>query len=230
MKKPIIELKNVWKTYTISDNKIHALKNISFKVFKGDFLVILGKSGSGKTTSVNQIGLLDRPSKGEIILDNKKISSLTDNQLAKFRGLKIGYIFQKFNLIKNLSAVENVELPMVFQGIEKEKRYERAKKILEELEMGNRLENKPTELSGGQQQRIAIARALSNEPEIILADEPTGNLDSKTGKKVAQILIDLNKKGRTIILVTHDDSLTKIGNRILILKDGEVLSDKVNKK
>jgi len=207
--------------------------NFSLEIeFKSDekLLAIIGKSGSGKTTSVNQIGLLDRPSKGEIILDNKKISSLTDNQLAKFRGLKIGYIFQKFNLIKNLSAVENVELPMVFQGIEKEERYERAKKILEELEMGNRLENKPTELSGGQQQRIAIARALSNEPEIILADEPTAALDKERSVAVVKMLKQIAKEQNVaIVMVTHDEDMLPLCDKILKIHDKKVVSEKVSK-
>ena len=218
-----IELKNVVKTYTIGDNKINAINDVSFKVYSGDFLTILGKSGSGKTTIVNQIGCLDRVTSGEIILDGKKTSKMSNNEIVRYRGKKIGYIFQKFNLIKNLTTLENVELPMIFQGVPKKERVERAKKLLENFEMGDRIYNKPTELSGGQQQRVAIARALANKPEIILADEPTGNLDSKTGKIVAQYLKELNNKGKTIILVTHDDALSKLGKKKIFLKDGQIV-------
>jgi putative ABC transport system ATP-binding protein len=227
-KKVIIELKNLWKSYFVGDNRIDALKNINFKVYSGEFVVIIGKSGSGKTTLVNQIGCLDTPTQGEIILDGINIEKLSDNQIAKVRGKKIGYIFQKFNLIKTLTTFENVELPMIFQEVEKEQRRKKVLELLEEFEMINRKDNKPTELSGGQQQRVAIARALANDPEMILADEPTGNLDSKTGKKVIENLKELNKKGKTIILVTHDDNLTKIGDRIITIKDGEIISDEKN--
>ena len=223
-KKVMIELDNVSKIYKIGGNEIYALKDISFKVFEKDFLVILGKSGSGKTTIVNQIGLLDTPTIGKIILDGLDTTKLDENKLAIFRGKKIGYIFQKFNLIKTLNTLENVELPLVFQSIDKSKREEISKKYLKKFEMEDRLYNKPSELSGGQQQRVAIARALVNEPKIILADEPTGNLDSKTGEIVAKYLKKLNDEGRTIILVTHDEKLSKIGNRKIVLKDGKIIS------
>ncbi len=224
-----IELKNVWKTYFIGDNTIHALKDLNLKINKGEFVAIVGKSGSGKTTAVNQIGCLDIPTKGEIYLSNEPISSLHESDLAVIRGKKIGYIFQKFNLIKTLSTQENVELPMIFQGVEIEDRRRKAKELLIKLDMGNRLENKPSELSGGQQQRVAIARALANEPDIILADEPTGNLDSKTGHAVMEYLKALHKEGKTIILVTHDDKLSHFAHRIVTLSDGTVIEDKPNK-
>lgn len=228
--KPVIELKDVWRTYYLGDNEVNALKGISFKILKGEFVSIIGKSGSGKTTAVNQVGCLDTPSRGSIHLSGLKVSDLSESDLAQVRGKKIGYIFQKFNLIKTLSALENVELPMIFQGVHIDERRERAKELLISLDMGDRLINKPSELSGGQQQRVAIARALANEPEIILADEPTGNLDSKTGVIVMDFLKALHKEGKTIILVTHDDKLSKYAQRIITLKDGEVISDKANKK
>lgn len=228
--KTAIELKDVWKTYYLGDNEVHALKGISFVINEGEFVAIVGKSGSGKTTAVNQIGCLDTPSKGEVMLAGQKVSELTENELAIVRGKKIGYIFQKFNLIKTLSSQENVELPMIFQGVSLSERQERAKELLTKLDMGERLINKPSELSGGQQQRVAIARALANEPSIILADEPTGNLDSKTGVVVMEYLKKLHSDGKTIILVTHDDKLSHYANRIITLIDGKIVDDKENPK
>lgn len=229
-KNPIaIELKDVWKTYYLGDNVVHALKGLSFRVEKGEFLAIIGKSGSGKTTAVNQIGCLDAPSKGKIVLGNEDVSEMSESELAIMRGKKIGYIFQKFNLIKTLSAQENVELPMIFQDLGSDERKERAQKLLEDLDMGDRLINKPSELSGGQQQRVAIARALANEPDIILADEPTGNLDSKTGLMVMEYLKELHRKGKTIILVTHDDKLSQYAHRLITLVDGKIIDEKINK-
>ena len=223
-KKSSIHFNNVWKTYKLGENEVHALKEVNIDVKKGEFLAIIGKSGSGKTTLVNQIGCLDTPTKGEIFLDGKKVSSLNENELAKVRGKKIGYIFQKFNLIKSLSAIENVELPLMFQKVSRSQRYEIAKKLLKEFDMEDKLLNKPSQLSGGQQQRVAIARALVNNPEIILADEPTGNLDSKTGIVVIDYLISLHKQGKTIILVTHDDNLAKKAQRIIKLVDGMIIN------
>lgn len=229
-KRTVIELKDVWKTYYLGDNTVHALKGLSFAVKEGEFIAILGKSGSGKTTAVNQIGCLDYPSQGEVILGTEKVSDMTESELAVIRGKKIGYIFQKFNLIKTLSAQENVELPMIFQGVSLEDRRQRAKELLEGFDMGERLINKPSELSGGQQQRVAIARALANEPDIILADEPTGNLDSKTGVAVMDYLKKLHSEGKTIILVTHDDKLSSYAHRRITLVDGKVIKDEENKK
>ncbi len=226
----IIELKDVWKTYHLGDNVVHALKALTFSVNKGEFVAIIGKSGSGKTTAVNQIGVLDTPSQGGIYIDDELVSDLPESEIAILRGRKIGYVFQKFNLIKTLSAQENVELPMIFQGVSKMERSERAAKLLTELDMGDRLVNKPTELSGGQQQRVAIARALANEPEIILADEPTGNLDSKTGLIVMDYLKRLHSNGKTIILVTHDDKLSQYAHRLITLVDGKVVKEEINKK
>ena len=229
-KKPAIETKDIWKTYYLGDNVINVLKGISLFINKGEFVSIVGKSGSGKTTLVNQIGCLDTPSRGHVYLQGEDISTMAESELAQIRGLSIGYIFQKFNLIKTLSAQENVELPMLFQEVDKEERINRAKNLLESFEMGDKLLNKPSELSGGQQQRVAIARALANEPDIILADEPTGNLDSKTGITVMNYLLSLHKKGKTIILVTHDDKLSQYGERIITLVDGKVTKDYKNEK
>lgn len=221
----LIEIKDVCKEYIIGENVLKVLKGISFKVSQGEFVAIIGKSGSGKTTLVNQIGCLDTPTSGDVYIRGKGIRRLSQSRLAVLRGKEIGYVFQKFNLIKSLSAQENVEVPMLFLGKNKYERSKRAKMLLEMFDMGDRLENKPTELSGGQQQRVAIARALANDSNIILADEPTGNLDSKTGKIVMEYLFDLNKQGKTIILVTHDDNLAKQAPRVITLKDGEVISD-----
>jgi ABC-type lipoprotein export system ATPase subunit len=228
--KSVIELRNIWKTYQLGENTIDVLKGISFDVKEGEFLAIVGKSGSGKTTLVNQIGCLDSPSKGEIILSGENVSGLSESELAQIRGKKIGYVFQKFNLIKTLSALENVGLPMMFQSISKDERDARAEKLLTQFDMGERLINKPSELSGGQQQRVAIARALANEPDIILADEPTGNLDSKTGVVVMEYLQKLHKEGKTIILVTHDDKLSMCAQRIITLFDGKIIADEKNSK
>ncbi|MFT4244144.1 MAG: ABC transporter ATP-binding protein [Candidatus Woesearchaeota archaeon] len=224
----LIKVDNIIKEYKIGKNTLRVLKGISFEIFEGEFLAIVGKSGSGKTTLVNQIGCLDTPTKGEVYIKGKGIRKLSESDLAVLRRRTIGYIFQKFNLIKSLSAQENVELPMIFFDKSKRYRAKRARDLLEQFDMGERLLNKPTELSGGQQQRVAIARALSNNPSIILADEPTGNLDSKTGKIVMEYLQKLNSQGKTIILVTHDDSLAKQAQRVITLHDGEIISDVKN--
>lgn len=232
--KTAIELMDIQKEYQMGDNIIHVLKGISFKAEKGIFISIVGKSGSGKTTLVNQIGCLDTPSKGSVILDGENVSNLTESNLAVVRGKKIGYVFQQFNLIKNLTAEENVMLPMMLQNVSLSERRERARELLREFDMGERINFKPSELSGGQQQRVAIARALANDPEIILADEPTGNLDSKTSDIVFKYLLKLHDMGKTIILVTHDDALAEeASERILTLVDGNIISDvnvKKNKK
>ena len=228
--KHLIQVKDVCKEYVIGQNVLKVLKGINFNVLEGEFVAIIGKSGSGKTTLVNQIGCLDTPTSGDVVIRGQGIRGLSESRLAVLRGREIGYVFQKFNLIKSLSAQENVEVPMLFSGKSKSERAERAKQLLEMFDMGDRLENKPTELSGGQQQRVAIARALANNSGIILADEPTGNLDSKTGKIVMEYLRDLNSQGKTIILVTHDDNLAQQAPRVITLHDGEVIKDEVNKK
>lgn len=227
MKNAIIKLDDVWKTYRMGNVKVNALRGLDLAIKEGEFVAIMGPSGSGKSTAVNMVGALDMPTKGKIYLENRDISKLSESDLAQIRGRKIGFIFQQFNLINTLSALENVALPMVFQGVSKEERIKRAKNILEMVGLGDRINHKPTELSGGQQQRVAIARALANNPEVVLADEPTGNLDSKTGETVISFLTNLNKKDKkTIILVTHDMNIAKHANRIEFLKDGTIVKSK----
>lgn len=222
--KPVIELRDVWKTYTMGENKVHALKGINLKVHLGEFLAIQGPSGSGKSTAMNMTGALDIPTKGSIYLDGQDIARLSESDLAQIRGKKIGFIFQRFNLIETLSAIENVMLPLTFQNVTEDKRWQRAKELLTRFGLGERLDHRPNQLSGGQQQRVAIARSLAVDPPVILADEPTGNLDSKTGKEVMQFLKDLNsKQKKTIVLVTHDDVLAKVAKRIATLKDGLII-------
>jgi len=221
MKKPVIELRKVWKTYRMGENLVHALRGIDLDVRQGEFLAIQGPSGSGKSTAMNLVGCLDIPTRGEIYLDGQNIGKLHESDLAQIRGRKIGFIFQKFNLIETLTAFENVMLPMTFQGIPENERRKRAVKLLTQFGLGERMHHKPNELSGGQQQRVAIARALAVDPEVILADEPTGNLDSKTGHEVIDFLKMINKKdGKTIVMVTHEDALARHADRIVYLKDG----------
>lgn len=224
-KEPIIELKNVWKVYDLGETKVNAVRGISIKVDRGEFIALMGPSGSGKSTTMNLIGSLDIPTKGSVYLDGKDISRLSESGLAQLRGRKIGFVFQQFNLIKTLTALENVMLPMTFQGIPENERRKRAEKLLEEIDLKDRMNHLPKELSGGQQQRVAIARSLANDPEVILADEPTGNLDSKTGSMVMETLKSLHKKGKTIIIVTHDATIAKHAKRTVMLHDGQVKSD-----
>ena len=225
----IIELKGVAKYYTMGENIVKALDDVNIEVEKGDFVAIMGPSGSGKSTGMNLTGSLDLATKGEIYLDGENIELLEESELAQIRGKKIGFIFQQFNLIPNLTALENVMLPMLFQGVEEEIREEQAEKLLKMVGLGDRMEHYPNQLSGGQQQRVAIARSLANDPEVILADEPTGNLDSKTEVKIMEFLTDLNKKGKTIIIVTHSPEIAKeYARTVYWLKDGKV--EKVTKK
>lgn len=222
MKNVIIRLEDVWKVYKMGEVEVNALQGLSLDVREGEFVAIQGPSGSGKSTAMNMVGCLDIPTKGNIFLENKNISKMSESRLAQIRGKKIGFIFQVFNLINTLTALENVMLPMVFQGVGYEKRLSRAKSLLEMVDLGDRVNHKPNELSGGQQQRVAIARSLANNPDIILADEPTGNLDSKTGKNVMHFLQKLHKtEGKTIVMVTHDKGLAKKAQRIIKIKDGK---------
>ena len=223
-KKTVIELKDVWKTYTMGDTEVHALRGLSLSVKDGEFLAIMGPSGSGKSTAMNMIGCLDIPTKGHIYLDGQDIASLDESDLAVIRGKKIGFIFQKFNLINTLTAKENVMLPLVFQGLDEREREARAEEALKMVNLLDRMDHKPNELSGGQQQRVAIARALAVKPQLILADEPTGNLDSATGQQVMDFLKSLHENQKTtIVLVTHDMTTAKNAQRIAVLKDGVVL-------
>ena len=222
--KKLIELKNVWKTYTMGDTEVNALRGLTLDVREGEFLAIMGPSGSGKSTAMNMIGCLDVPSNGEIFLDGQNIAHLSESNLAVIRGRKIGFIFQKFNLINTLTAKENVMLPLVFQGIDEKERSSRANKVLALVGLTDRMDHKPNELSGGQQQRVAIARALAVEPQVILADEPTGNLDSTSGANVMDFLKELHKKHKTtIVLVTHDMNTAKNAERIEVLRDGAIV-------
>jgi len=223
MNQEIIKLQNVCKNYQMGDSLVKAACHINLDIKKGDFIAIVGPSGSGKSTMMNLVGALDLASEGEIFLDGQDIEHLEESELAQIRGRKIGFIFQTFNLIPTLTALGNVMLPMMFQNYSEEEREERGRKLLEDLGMGHRLDHLPGELSGGERQRVAIARALSNDPEVILADEPTGNLDSKTGDDVMQILKNLNNEGKTIIMVTHDMEKAKQAKKIVRLKDGRIV-------
>ncbi len=227
----IIQLDNVCKTYLMGEVEVPAVRGIDLTINRGDFVAIMGPSGSGKSTALNMVGSLDIPTVGNIYLDKVNIAHLEESELSILRGKKIGFIFQQFNLIPTLTALGNVMMPMIFQGVEKEEREDRAKAILESVDLGHRLNNLPSQLSGGERQRVAIARALANNPEVILADEPTGNLDSKSGENIMQILDELNKQGKTIIMVTHDKSLAeKHAHIIYHLKDGRVIKKETKKK
>ena len=219
----IIKLEKVVKHFKMGESVVKAVDGIDVKIERGDFVAIVGPSGSGKSTAMNLVGSLDSPTKGKIFLDKKNISDFDESNLAQLRGKKIGFIFQSFNLIQNLTAKENIMIPMIFQGLSKSKRIEKAEKLLKEVGLGERMDSYPNKMSGGEQQRVAIARALANDPEVILADEPTGNLDTKTGEMVMKFLDDLNRKGRTIVMVTHDlDLVKKHARTVFWIKDGKV--------
>lgn len=231
MKEELITINNVWKKYNMgkTTEPLIVLKEINLAITKGDFVVITGPSGSGKSTMVNLVGVLDRPSWGKISLKETDIETMSESSLSLLRGKTIGFIFQQFNLIPTLTALQNVMLPMEIIDIPESYARERAQNLLEALNLRDRLNHKPNELSGGQQQRVAIARALANNPEIILADEPTGNLDSATGKFVMDYLDKLHREGKTIILITHDLNLIKYGKRIIHIKDGKIEKEVHNK-
>ncbi len=226
MVQELLSLEKVKKTYDMGKaGKLTVLKDINLTIKEGDFVSIVGPSGSGKSTMMNLIGALDLPTEGTIKLKGKKLMELSESELAEFRGKTIGFIFQTFNLIPTLSALENVMLPQEVINISSTEAEKRSKELLEILGLGERIYHTPSELSGGQQQRVAIARSMSNDPDIILADEPTGNLDSKTGRFVMDFLTELNKKGKTIILITHDTNLMKYSKRTIYLKDGKIIKD-----
>ena len=224
MKAQIIRLKDVWKTYKMGEVEVNALRGVSLEINQGEFVAITGSSGSGKSTMMNLVGCLDLPTKGSIYLDQKDISNLDESDLAQIRGQKIGFIFQQFNLIPTLNALENVMLPLEFQDVPNDLARKKAADILELVGLGDRMEHLPSQLSGGQQQRVAIARSLANNPDVILGDEPTGNLDSTTGLDVISLLQRLWKKeGKTIIMVTHDLKLAGYAKRMIQLKDGQIV-------
>jgi putative ABC transport system ATP-binding protein len=220
----IISLDDVWKIYRMGRVEVPALRGLSLEIMPCEFVSITGPSGSGKSTAMNMVGCLDIPTSGRIFLDGRNIADLDESDLAQIRGKKIGFIFQQFNLINNLSALENVMLPMMFQDTNGYERQDRAEKLLKEVGLGDRMDHKPSELSGGQQQRVAIARSLANDPKVILADEPTGNLDSKTGEEVLELLKRLHmEENKTIVMVTHDLKLSKRADREIMIKDGKVV-------
>jgi putative ABC transport system ATP-binding protein len=220
----VIRLENVWKIYRMGNVEVPALRGLELEVQKGEFVSIMGPSGSGKSTAMNMIGCLDVPTKGRILLDGNDISHMTESNLAQIRGRKIGFIFQQFNLLNTLTALENVMLPMTFQGSPESIRRKRAIELLTLVQLGDRMDHRPTELSGGQQQRVAIARSLANDPDVILADEPTGNLDSTTGSSVIEFLKKLHReKNKTIVMVTHDAQLAKHAERTAYLMDGKIV-------
>lgn len=223
--KTVIELKNIQKTYQLGGQTIHALQNVNLSVQEGEFVAIMGPSGSGKSTMMNMIGCLDQPTSGEYLIQGFPVSDVDDDALAFIRNQKIGFVFQNFNLIPRQSALQNVELPMIYSSVAASDRKERAAKALTSVGLGNRLLNKPNELSGGQQQRVSIARSLINDPVILLADEPTGALDTKTSIEIMSIFQELNDAGKTVIMVTHEREVAEYAKRIIFFRDGKIESD-----
>lgn len=221
----LLKLKNVSKTYKVGEEEIHALNEVSVNIDVGEFIAIMGPSGSGKSTFLQVASLLNSPSAGTILLKDINVSKYKEVELARLRNQEIGFIFQQFNLLPRTSAIENVALPLIYAGVKETERQQRAKEMLEKVGLGDRLANTPAQLSGGQQQRVAIARALVNNPAIIFADEPTGNLDSKSGEDIKNLLTQLHKEGKTIILVTHESEVAQIAKRIILFHDGEIMYD-----
>jgi putative ABC transport system ATP-binding protein len=223
--KSLISMRDIWRTYQMGAEELHALKNVSFEVEKGDYLAIIGPSGSGKSTLMNLIGCLDSPSKGQYWINGNLVSAMTDDELARIRNKEIGFVFQTFNLLSRATALHNVELPLIYAGISSSERNEIARKMLESVELGDRITHKPNELSGGQRQRVAIARALVNNPSILLADEPTGALDSKTSVEIMLLFEKLHSDGNTIIVVTHEPEVAERAHRVITIRDGEIEKD-----
>jgi putative ABC transport system ATP-binding protein len=217
-----VKTENLEMTFFMGDTEVHALRGVSMEMKEGEFVSIVGTSGSGKSTLLNLVGGLMKPSKGDVYVKGEDLARMNENQLALFRRKYIGFVFQSFNLVNTLTAVENVELPLIFSNVSVSERHNRVTTLLTELGLEDRLHHKPTELSGGQQQRVSIARAIINNPEIILADEPTGNLDSKTSQEIMEVLYNLNRKGQTFLVVTHDMDVAHYGNRIIYLTDGRI--------
>lgn len=225
---PLIDVRNVYKIYNPGENEVHALDGVSLSIEREEFVAIVGQSGSGKSTLMNMLGLLDSPTSGEYYLDGEDVSRLTDNEQSDIRNRQIGFIFQGFNLIPSLTAQANVELPLVYRGMPAEERHELALKSLERVGLSHRLNHRPSEMSGGQQQRVAIARAIAARPPVILADEPTGNLDSRSSKEIMQILHELSEEGRTVILITHDNGIADEARRVIRIQDGKIVDDYIN--
>jgi putative ABC transport system ATP-binding protein len=221
----LIETRDLWKTYVMGSEEIHALRGVSIEIQRGEYVAIMGPSGSGKSTLMNLIGCLDTPSRGTYLLNNKEVSQMNDNELARIRNEEIGFVFQTFNLLPRATALHNVELPLVYAGVPAKDRQERAKQALEKVELAQRMTHRPNELSGGQRQRVAIARALVNNPSILLADEPTGNLDSKTGAEIMALFARLHEGGNTIVLVTHEADVAAFAHRTIHIRDGQVEKD-----
>jgi putative ABC transport system ATP-binding protein len=221
----LIETRDLWKTYVMGSEEIHALRGVSIDIERGEYVAIMGPSGSGKSTLMNLIGCLDTPSKGTYLLNGKRVSAMNDNELARIRNEEIGFVFQTFNLLPRASALRNVELPLVYAGVAVAERDARARAALDRVELGDRISHRPNELSGGQRQRVAIARALVNHPSILLADEPTGNLDSKTGTEIMSLFASLHTSGNTIVLVTHEAEIAALADRVIHIRDGQVEKD-----
>jgi putative ABC transport system ATP-binding protein len=221
----IIETRDLWKTYVMGSEEIHALRGVNIEIGSGEYVAIMGPSGSGKSTLMNLIGCLDTPTKGSYLLNGKQVSQMNDNELARIRNEEIGFVFQTFNLLPRASALHNVELPLIYAGVASKDRQERAKDALRKVELESRMMHRPNELSGGQRQRVAIARALVNNPSILLADEPTGNLDSKTGVEIMALFDRLHSGGNTIVLVTHESDIAAHAHRVVHIRDGQVEKD-----
>ena len=225
-----LEMVHITKSYVMGDNTVHALTDISAVIEKGEWISIMGPSGSGKSTLMNILGCLDRPTSGKYLLDGAEVDSLSDDQLATERNKKIGFVFQNFNLLPRMDALNNVALPLIYAGISREERMKKAAHALERVGLGDRLDHRPNELSVGQRQRVAIARALVNDPTIVLADEPTGNLDTRSGEEIMDIFKELHKQGRTIVLVTHEPEIAEFAERIIVVRDGEIVENRRKEK
>ncbi len=224
----LIEVRDVYKIYNPGENQVNALDGVSITIDEGEFVAIIGQSGSGKSTLMNMLGLLDTPTSGEYYINGNLVDDLTDDEMSTIRNEQIGFIFQGFNLIASLSALENVELPLVYRGMKKEERREISKNALERVGLGSRMNHLPAEMSGGQQQRVAVARAIAARPPVILADEPTGNLDTRSTKEVMAILHELKDEGRTVIVITHDNEIAEEAERVIRIRDGKVVEDYIN--